>query len=311
MILSIIVPAFNEKESLPHVVSALNDLFSVDPYLKLVCTRCYLIIVDDGSNDGSWDLIKTFSSPHFSIKGIKLSRNFGHQSALLTGLDHAVKCSDANICIDADLQHDISLIPLFIKSHLNGNDIVLGIKKDRGDEPLLKKIFSIMFYRFMKIMGVNINYNHADFRLLSSRATLELLKFTEKNLFIRGLIPILGFRTDKVIYDVNDRQFGSSKYNIYKMISLALKGVTAFSVVPLRIISVLGLLCFLFSMIMSGYVIYTYLRFSVVPGWASILLPIYFLGGIQIFSIGIIGEYLGRIYFEVKSRPLYIVEEEF
>lgn len=312
MKLSIVVPVLNEGISLSLVASGIEHLINVDNFLNQTISECNILFIDDGSTDNSWDVIKELKSNNFKIKvrGIKLSRNFGHQNALVAGLSYASEISDANICIDADLQHDINLIPKFIEEFKNGNEIVLGIKKTRGDEAFLKQIFSVGYYRLLKLMGVNIYFNHADFRLLSTRVTLELLKFKEKNLFIRGLIPTMGFKTTILQYDVKDRLHGESKYSAYKMISLALKGITAFSVRPLRFITLIGLLCFIFSMIMSAYVIYSFINYSIVPGWASTLLPIYFLGGLQILSIGIMGEYIGRIYIEVKSRPLYIIEEK-
>jgi polyisoprenyl-phosphate glycosyltransferase len=308
MKLGIIIPAFNEGEGLIHAVAALDDLFQ-RKLAPEIDQKSLIVIVDDGSSDQSWNVIQNLKSSYFDIHGIKFSKNFGHQAALWAGLEYVSARVDINVCIDADLQHDIEVIPEFIAHYKQGSEIVYGVKRTRGEEKLLKRILSVAFYKILTSSGVTIIDNHADFRLMSKKSTTELLKFRERNLFLRGIIPSLGFKSAKVYYDVKDRMMGESKYSLRKMLSLALTGITSFGVAPLRFVSGLGLLCFLLSILMTVYVLMKYFSHESVPGWASTLIPIYFLGGLQLLGLGIIGEYLGKIYFETKKRPLYIIEE--
>ncbi len=307
MKLGIIVPAYNEGEGLSETVIALEDLW--ERKLKNNVQEMLVVFVDDGSKDNSWDVINSLQSKFFSIHGVKFSRNYGHQSALLAGLEYVSDKVDINVCIDADLQHDIEMIPVFIDFYKQGFEIVYGVKKTRGDEKIAKKILSLLFYKILTLMNVNVIENHADFRLMGKKSTNELLKFKERNLFLRGLIPTLGFKCKQVLYDVKDRQFGESKYCFKKMIGLALDGVTSFGVAPLRLVTASGFFCFVLSGLMTIYVLLKYFQQQSVPGWASILIPIYFLGGLQLLGLGILGEYAGKIYIETKKRPPYVIEE--
>ena len=248
------------------------------------------------------------SKGHSSFSRARLSRNIGHQNALLAGL--FTIDADATVSIDADMQDDAAAIDQMVEQYIQGADIVYGVRDDRTTDTLFKRTTAHVFYRLMAFLGVDIVYNHADYRLMSRRAVEVLKEFQEVNLFLRGIVPLIGFRSAVVYYKRSERFAGDTKYSLRKMLSLALEGVTSFSVTPLRIITSLGLLIFAFSMLMSLYVfsikIFTN---TAVPGWASTVLPIYLLGGIQIFCIGIIGEYIGRIYREVKARPRYIIEK--
>jgi len=306
--LGIIVPCHNEEQLLQEtsrqllkVLERLIDSGRVSPDSRV----CF---IDDGSSDSTWQLVETLGKETGRVAGIKLSRNIGHQNALLAGL-FTIE-ADVVVSIDADLQDDAEAMEQMLEQHALGADIVYGVRDNRDTDTLFKRVTAHVFYRLMVLLGVEIVYNHADYRLMSRRAIEALKEFHEVNLFLRGIVPLIGFRSAVVYYKRFERFAGESKYSVRKMISLALEGVTSFSVTPLRIITSLGLLIFLFSMFMSLYVLYIKLFSNmVVPGWASTVLPIYLLGGIQIFCVGVIGEYIGRIYREVKARPRYIIEK--
>jgi glycosyltransferase involved in cell wall biosynthesis len=244
------------------------------------------------------------------VRGLKLSRNFGHQNALLAGLLKAKGQADCVISIDADLQQDEGAIPEFIDKYNEGFDIVFGVREDRRSDGVAKKATALVFYRLMNLMGVRIIRNHADYRLVSNRVLETLAGYGEVNLFLRGIFPSLGFRSAQVVHDVRERFAGESKYSMRKMLSFALDGITSFSVMPMRVVALVGVLIFFFSLGMSGYVLLAKLLGGAVTGWASTVLPIYFIGGIQLISLGVIGEYVGKIYMEAKRRPRFIVEEE-
>jgi glycosyltransferase involved in cell wall biosynthesis len=268
-------------------------------------SRIYYI--DDGSTDHTWELVEDLGNETGRIAGIKLSRNVGHQNALLAGL-FTVE-ADAMISIDADMQDDPAALDQMVEQYSEGADIVYGVRDDRTADTFFKRTTAQGFDRVMSALGVDIVYNHADCRLMSRRAVEALKEFQEVNLFLRGIVPLIGYRSAVVHYRRSERFAGHPKYSTRKMLSLALEGVTSFSVTPLRIITALGLLIFAFSMLMSLYVLSIKMfTNTAVPGWASTVLPIYLLGGIQIFCLGIIGEYIGRIYREVKARPRYIIE---
>jgi glycosyltransferase involved in cell wall biosynthesis len=310
-ILAIVTPCFNEAEVLPETVSKLHSVVDALITKKIISSDSFILFVDDGSWDKTWQII-TKSSENFNrIKGIKLSRNQGHQNALIAGMHGVIDQCDCLISIDADLQQDENAISVFVQKYLDGVDVVLGIRNDRKSDSIFKRLTAIAFYKFMVFMGVNVIKNHADYRLLSNRANKALLDFHEVNLFLRGLIPLIGFKTDFVYFDVKERSSGESKYTLLKMISLAFDGITSFSIAPLRMISVLGALIFLVSLFMTMYILTTALfTDKAIPGWASTVLPIYFIGGVQLLSIGVLGEYIGKIYKETKKRPRYIVEKE-
>lgn len=308
--LGIIVPCFNEEEVLQH--SSVELFANLERMVQkgLVDKESFICFVDDGSRDRTWEMIENLRKNLAIVKGVKLSANCGHQNALFAGL---LSCSDKVDClltIDADLQDDMSIIDSMIEKLANGAEIVYGVKKKRLGDSFLKNLTAFGFYRLMQFMGVNIVFNHADFRLISRRVAIELEHFSEVNLFLRGIFPFMGFRTDFVYYDLRERRAGASKYPLHKMIAFALDGITSFSIQPLRLVSIAGFLIFILSICFSIYALMAYFFFDVVHGWASIVLPIYFIGGIQLLSIGILGEYLGKIYKEVKRRPRYIIEKK-
>jgi glycosyltransferase involved in cell wall biosynthesis len=309
-VLGIIVPCYNENEILQQSTDRL--LAFLNRYIdeKRISKESFLGLIDDGSKDNSWELIKKLSNDHPQIKAIHLSANRGHQYALLAGLLEFNPQADCLVSIDADLQDDIEVMPVMIDKFLQGNEIVYGVRRKRPDDGLFKKTTAVMFYRFLKSMGANVIYNHADFRLTSRRVIEELKKYTEVNLFLRGLFPLMGFNSAIVYYDRLERLGGSTKYPLKKMLSLALDGITSFSIVPLRLITIIGFLVFLICLFLMGYALWAYINHLTIAGWFSTVLPFYFLGGIQILCIGIIGEYLGKIYKEVKGRPRFIVEEK-
>jgi len=305
--LAIIMPCYNEAELIEN---SINKILAYLKTLNNLSKDSFIMIVDDGSTDATWSIIEYLSNHNDFVDGIKLSRNRGHQRALLAGMEEVRNECDCLISIDADLQQDEQAIEKFIDKFSDGCEIVLGVRNDRKADNFFKKSSALGFYRFMSLMGVQITRNHADYRLLSNRANNALLEFKEVNLFLRGLVGLVGFRTEYVYFDVKNRDVGESKYTLRKMITLAIDGITSFSVTPLRLILLIGSLIFLFSSIMSLYIlIVSFLSNDVVPGWASTVLPIYFIGGIQILSIGILGEYIGRTYQETKRRPRYFVDK--
>lgn len=306
--LTIVVPCYNEEEVLPETARRLEALL-----LRLIAegrlsADSTVVFVDDGSHDGTWGLIEEMAARNRIIGGIKLSRNRGHQHALLAGL--FTVAGDVVISIDADLQDDIDVIATMLAEYRSGADVVYGVRDDRSSDSAFKRITARGFYRLMSALGVETIYNHADFRLMSRRALEAAKEFREVNLFLRGIVPLIGFRSAVVHYSRSERFAGVSKYPLRKMLSLAWNAITSFSVVPLRLITMAGFLVFSFSVAMVGWTLW--IRFfsdEAVPGWASTLIPIYFLGGIQILSIGVLGEYLGKVYQETKGRPRYIIEK--
>lgn len=277
---------------------------------KLIAAESFVCFIDDGSSDETWNIIKKFAGQNELIQGLKLSRNFGHQYALLAGMHEVTDRCDCLISIDADLQQDEKAISEFLREYRSGVDIVYGVRRSRRTDSIFKKASAGFFYSLMSLMGVNIHRNHADYRLLSRKALDALQRYHEGNLFLRGIVPNLGFRQSVVYFDVRDREAGDSKYTFKRMLSFALNGITSFSITPLRMITALGFLFTLFSIFMGVYVLVMKFVYQTgVPGWASIIMPIYLLGGIQLLSIGVIGEYLGRVYMESKHRPSYIIED--
>lgn len=309
--LAIVVPCFNESESIGYAATELTSIIKGVADEGLISNDSYILFVDDGSADESWAAIESLNRSNPAIKGLKLSKNFGHQAALLAGLHSVSKGCDAAISIDADLQQDPLAIRDFVKEFLNGADIVLGIRNDRNTDGWLKKQTALGFYTLMGMMGVNTVPNHADYRLLSKRALDALSLFPEPSIFLRAMCLELGFRVSTVLFDVKDRQYGETKYSLKKMLRLALNGITSFSVVPLRIVSIIGFILFLFSLGMGCYVAWrTIFIGDTVPGWASTALPIYFIGGVQLLCLGVVGEYVGQIYTTVKNRPRWICEHK-
>jgi glycosyltransferase involved in cell wall biosynthesis len=306
--LAVVVPCFNEEEVLPETARRLLELLERLRKDARIGAESRIVFVDDGSRDGTWELIETLSRADARIGGIKLSRNRGHQNALLAGL-FTVE-GDVLVSVDADLQDDIEIIREMLEQHAKGMHVVYGVRNNRASDGFFKRASAQGFYRMIRAFGVESVYNHADFRLLSRRAVQALQDFREVNLFLRGIVPLIGFKSAVVYYTRTERFAGVSKYPLRKMLALALDAVTSFSVVPLRLITALGFVVFLFSAGMGIWTVWVKLfNARAVPGWTSTLLPIYLLGGLQILCIGIIGEYLGKVYQEAKRRPRYIIEK--
>ncbi len=305
--LAIVLPCYNEEEVLPETNSRLLKLLEQMIQSGVIAENSGIYYVDDGSRDRTWEIIENFNLENSFVHGIKLSRNRGHQNALLAGLFTAE--GDVIVSIDADLQDDINVIKEMVDRYLEGNEIIYGVRSSRGTDTFFKRFTAQMYYRLLKSMGVDLVYNHADYRLMS-RKVIDCLKgFKEVNLFLRGIIPQLGFSTATVFFERRERFAGESKYPLRKMLMLAMDGITSFSVVPLRMITMLGLLISIGSFTMVIWIIVgKFILEATIPGWASSVLPIYFIGGIQLLSTGILGEYLSKVYMETKQRPLYFIE---
>ena len=308
-ILAIVVPCYNEEEVLPQTNRQLRDLLDSMTRDGLVSAASYILYVNDGSRDRTWDIIAGYCEADKRVRGLKLAGNVGHQNALMAGLETARHDADVTVSIDADLQDDIHAIPEMIVKYNEGCDIVYGVRRKRTTDTFFKRTTAQMFYRFMTGMGVKSVYNHADFRLMSRRAVDALCQYEERNLFLRGLVPLLGYKTDKVYYDRLERQAGESKYPLSKMMSFAIDGVTSFSVKPLRLIFDLGMIFLLISLGILIYVIVALCQGRGVQGWASLMLSIWFVGGCVLICLSIIAAYIGRIYTEGKHRPRYNIEK--
>lgn len=306
--LLLIVPCYNEEEVLPETIHRLTDMLALLKQQQLVSAG-HILIVDDGSTDNTWQMIETFAQQHKEITGLKLVHNSGHQQALWAGLEYAVDRSDVTISVDADLQDDIRVIPQMLTYYLQGIDIVYGIRKERKSDTFLKRFSAQLFYKVMGSLTGDIIYNHADFRLISNRALQALLQYPERNLFLRGLVSSLGFPSAMVYYDRQKRPAGQSKYPLCKMLSFAAEGITSFSIRPLQGIVLLGLLFILISVGVIIYAISVYWEGETIPGWTSILVSLWLIGGSMMTAVGIIGEYIGKIYKEVKKRPRYLVDK--
>lgn len=308
-ILAIVVPCYNEEEVLPQTNAQLTAM--LDGMIKegLAGEGSYILYVNDGSRDHTWDLISGFASGANRVRGLKLAGNVGHQNALMAGLETARQDADVTVSIDADLQDDINAIPEMMRKYHGGCDIVYGVRRKRDTDSFFKRTTAQAFYKFMNGMGVKSVYNHADFRLMSRRALDALCQYEERNLFLRGLVPLLGYKTDEVYYDRLERQAGVSKYPLSKMLSFAIDGVTSFSVKPLRLIFDLGVIFLLISLAILVYVIVSLAEGKGVQGWASLMLSIWFVGGCVLICLSIIAAYIGRIYTEDKHRPRYHIEQ--
>ncbi len=310
-ILALIIPCFNEQEVLDETIRQLEIVLRQLIENKKISNESYMKFIDDGSKDNTWQIIKSCSKNSHLIKGLKLSKNEGHQNALLAGMESVKDKCDCLISLDADLQDDLSAITEMIDRYDEGYEIVLGVRNDRSSDSFFKKFTAESYYKVMHLMGVDLEFNHADYRLMSEKALNFFLQFEERNLFIRGMIKLVGLKSTSVYYERNERFAGESKYPLKKMLSFAWNGITSFSVLPLKFITILGFLIFFASMLMGTYIFYiAVLTDKAVPGWASTVLPIYFIGGIQLLSIGILGEYIGNIYTESKRRPHYFIEVE-
>ncbi len=309
MNLYLVVPCYNEELVLADTTKQL------DAYLgglkeKGIIDNAQILYVDDGSKDTTWVLIEQLHERYDHVSGLKLAHNVGHQHAVWAGMEYCVDKCDAVISIDADLQHDITKIEEMLEKYREGCEVVYGIRNDRATDSAFKKNTALMFYKFMSAMGVDIIPNHADFRLLGSKALKALMAYPERNLFLRGMVRLIGFKTANVYFDVKERMAGNSKYTLSKMLNLALDGITSFSVKPLRVITIIGLISCLLALVEIFYVLYAYTSGATVPGWTSILVSVWLIGSVLILAMGVIGEYIGKIYSEVKRRPRYIIEKQ-
>lgn len=305
--LAIIVPCYNEEEVLPETNRRLLEVLTRLQDRGAVTPDSAIHYVDDGSRDKTWPLIEALSKGDGRVHGIKLSRNRGHQAALMSGL--LTVPGDALVSIDADLQDDVTVIEKMVEEHAAGAEVVYGVRDSRATDTVFKRNTALAYYGLMRKMGVDLVHNHADFRLMGRRAVEALREYGETNMFLRGVVPLVGYRAATVRYDRAERFAGESKYPLRKMLTFALEGITSFSVVPLRLITLLGLVISVASFLMILFVVYvTLVLQAVVPGWASTVVPIYFLGGIQMLSMGVLGEYVAKIYLETKRRPRFFIE---
>ena len=307
--LYIVIPCYNEEAVLLETAARLREKMHKLISEDIISNNSRIIFVDDGSSDGTWGLIKRIHYSDKLFSGCKLSRNQGHQNALLAGLDCARGKCDAVISMDADLQDDIEVIDEFVKKYKEGNEVVYGVRSSRKNDSFFKIKTAKLFYKVMEIMGAEIVSNHADYRLLGSKALEGLFEFNEVNLFLRGIVPLVGYKSAKVYYERKERFAGESKYPLKKMISFALDGITSFSIKPIKMITSLGLIFVLVCGIMLLYSLISYFTGHSVSGWASLITSIWLLGGLQLLAIGIIGEYIGKVFLETKKRPRYIIEE--
>lgn len=309
MKLTIVVPCYNEEKVIFESNKQLQIVIKGLIELNKISKNSEILFVDDGSKDKTWAHILLLKSEYGNIKGIKLARNAGHQNALLAGLYYASQENDIVVSIDADLQDDVKIITEMIDKFYEGFEIVYGVRKSRNFDSAFKKFTALFFYKLMNFLGAETIYNHADYRLMSKRSLLEFSKFKETNLFLRGLIPLLGFSSTTVYYERNSRYAGESKYPFLKMLNFALNGITSMSIKPLRLIFLTGVTIFLLSFAILFYILFSYLSGKAIVGWTSVILSVWFLGSIILIAIGILGEYIGKIYIETKERPRYIVEE--
>lgn len=306
--ISLVIPCYNEEEVLRETTARLIPLLQQMREEGLVSDKSAVFYVDDGSRDKTWALIQELSAAHSEICGIKLSRNRGHQNALFCGLMTAP--GDALISVDADLQDDLDVIPQMVRHFRDGCEVVYGVRKRRDTDTFFKRFTAEGYYKLMAAMKVDVVFNHADYRLLSRRALDSLSEYREVNLFLRGLVRLLGYRSAIVEYDRAERFAGESKYPLRKMLSFAWQGITSFSTYPLRLITAMGFLISLLSLGLAGWaLILRIFTDEALPGWASSVIPMYFLGGVQLLSLGVIGEYVAKIYVESKGRPRFHVEK--
>lgn len=305
--LAIVVPCYYEEEILPKTLQVIGGLLTEMIECKEVSRDSVVCLVNDGSQDKTWELIQQAAAKDKIFYGVSLSRNFGHQKAIIAGM---YECeADIYVTIDADLQDDCCAIREMLKKINSGCDIVYGVRDSRQTDTFFKKYSALAFYKLMKLLGVNIVYNHADFRMMTRRAVNQLKEFPERNLFLRALVPLVGFKYDKVYYDRKAREAGETKYPLMKMLGFAWSGISSFSIVPLRLVTFTGFaVCFL-SLIFMAYLMYGWAHGKTLVGWASLVTVITIFSGVQLLSLGIIGEYMAKIFIEVKRRPLYIVDE--
>lgn len=308
-IVYLVVPCYNEQAVLPETTRQLTEKLREMQADGLASPESRILYVDDGSRDKTWELISQYHEENELVSGVKLAHNRGHQNALLAGLMTAMQYADCAISLDADLQDDIGVLDEFVKKYEEGCDVVYGVRSSRQTDSAFKRITAQGFYKFMKVLGVDVVYNHADYRLMSRRALQALSEYRETNLFLRGIIPLIGYKSASVFYERHERFAGESKYPLKKMLSFALDGVSSFSVKPLKIISNFGIFISILSIAGLLYALISYLTHQAVAGWTAIIASIWLLGGIQMLCIGVVGGYIGKIYQEVKGRPRYKIEE--
>lgn len=308
-ILYIVIPCYNEEEVLPETAKRLKVKMNSLIEKRKISPESRVVMVNDGSKDKTWPIISALHEEDPLFSGINLSRNRGHQNALLAGLMTVKDLADAVISMDADLQDDINAIDEMADKFLDGCDIVYGVRSKRTTDSFFKRFTAESFYRLMNAMGANTVFNHADYRLMSKRALEGLAQFKEVNLFLRGIVPMIGYRTDTVTYERSERFAGESKYPLKKMVAFAMEGITSLSVKPIRLITGLGFVVFMVSIIMLIYIFVRFCMGATVAGWASVAVSVWAIGGLMLLSIGVVGEYIGKIYLESKARPRFIIEQ--
>lgn len=307
-VLGIVVPCYKEEEVLPETTRRLTAMLDTLINKGIIDVHSFILYVNDGSTDKTWEIIEKYHRGNKYVCGVNLACNVGHQNALWAGLSVSISKADMVVSIDADLQDDIYAIEEMVNKYHDGYDIVYGVRKERKTDSFFKRNTALAFYKIMNMMGAHTIYNHADFRLMSKRALNYLLQFGERNLFIRGLVPLVGYKTESVYYDRTERFAGESKYPLSKMLNFAIDGITSFSVKPIRLVFLLGIVFIIAAILMLIWTIYSYLLGKTVPGWSSLMLSIWFCSGCVLSSLGIVGEYIGKIYIESKHRPMYNIE---
>ena len=307
--LMIVVPCFNEQEVLYDTAKQLTEVIENLIRKGKITKNSGILFVNDGSRDKTWELIAKANKTNKYVYGLNLAANVGHQNALLAGLNTVKDICDIAISIDADLQDDINVIEQMVDKYYEGAEIVYGVRNDRKSDSFFKRFTAQAFYKFMSLMGVDTVYNHADFRLMSQPALNELSNYGERNLFLRGIVPQIGYKTDFVYYARKPRTAGESKYSLKKMLSFALDGITSFSIKPIKLVAALGAVIILCTVVAFIYTLISYFSGDTAAGWSSLMISIWFLGGVQLFSIGIVGQYVGKTYIETKQRPRYNIKE--
>lgn len=308
MKLAIVVPCYKEEEVLAETTKHLTEVVQSLISKEMIAQDSFILYVNDGSTDRTWSLISELHRTNEFVCGVNLAGNVGHQNALMAGLTVVKDLCDAAISIDADLQDDVNVIGEMVASYKEGFDIVYGVRKARAADTFFKRTTALGFYNFMRVMGIKSVYNHADYRLMSKRAIEQLCRFRERNLFLRGIVPLIGYNTTSVYYDRAERFAGESKYPFSKMLNFAIDGITSFSVKPVRMILLMGVGFFFIALGVLIYILYSLFNGYVVPGWTSLMLSVWFVGATILVSIGVVGEYIGKIYIEVKDRPRYNIE---
>lgn len=309
--LFIVLPCYNEEEILEMSAGKIREVYDKLVKDDMIDPNSRVLFVDDGSKDQTWAIISNLHKKDEIFCGIRLSGNKGHQIAIYAGMEHAVLMgAECVVTIDADLQQDIDALPQFLQKYKEGCDVVYGVRDSRNTDRFFKRTTATIYYKTMRLLGCDLIEQSADYRLLSDRAVRALSSYKESNLFIRGLVPEMGFPSDTVVFHVKEREAGTSKYTLRKMMKLALDGITSFSIQPIRWVILLGFIVFLISVVMMILTLIDHIRGVTVPGWSTLTISIWFLGSVQLLSLGIIGEYVGRTYMEAKSRPRYFISDE-